>query len=71
MNATTSSRGTPTHRHGRDWRPCPATMPPPLRPTKPIARWLFAWAAAFQHLETLVAFIEANRSEFPRLAGTS
>lgn len=57
------------HVHRRGWRPCPALFPPPPRPTKAVSRFLFAWASAVQHHETMVEFIQANPSEFPRLAG--
>lgn len=59
------------HVHGRDWRPCPATMPAPLRPTKAVSRWMFAFAEAVQHDVTLIAFVNAWPHEFPRLAGNS
>ncbi len=45
------------HVHRRDWRPCPATMPPPMQPTKPVAVWLYRWAEAIQHQETFEAFV--------------
>ncbi len=53
--------GERTHVHRRDWRPCPALYPPPLRPSKPVAVWLYRFADAVLHLETFTAFI----SEFP------
>ena len=68
MKVTTSTRDRPTHVHGRDWRPCPWTRPDPLTPTKPVSRWLYRWADAILHHETLQAFVEANPSAFPRLA---
>ncbi len=55
-------RPTAAHVHRRgDWRPCPATMPPPLQPTKPTAIWFYRWAEAIQHLETFEAFVAEVR----------
>ncbi len=63
---------TPLHVHRRnDWRPCPATMRPPLTPRKHAAVWWFAWAEAIRFEETLAAFVNAWPAEFPRLAGES
>jgi len=71
MKVTTSTRGTPKHRHGRDWRPCPWTRPDPLTPTKAVSRWMFEWAQAIQHHETMVKFVNEHPVELPRLAGKS
>ena len=60
---------TPLHVHRRDWRPCPATFPPPLRPTKPISVWLFAFAEAVLRRETLATFVMRYPAEFPTLSG--
>ena len=59
------------HVHRRDWRPCPATMPAALRPTKAVSIWMFEWAQAILHFETFQAFVNEHPAEFPRLAGKS
>ncbi len=56
------------HVHRRDWRPCPTTMPARLRPTKAVSIWLYRWADAVQHHETMVEFVAAHPADFPELA---
>lgn len=62
---------TQVHVHRRDWRPCPHLFPEPLRPTKPIAIFYFNFAAAIQHLETMMEFVAEHPVEFPRLAASA
>jgi len=52
------------HAHRRDWRPCPALYPSPLRPSKPVAVWLYRFADAVLHLETFAAFVAEFPAEF-------
>ena len=53
----------PVHVHRRDWRPCPATRPAPIVPTRAYARWLWAWSFAILHQETLAAFLSTVGAE--------
>lgn len=62
---------TEVHVHKRDWRPCPALLPSPLIPRKAAAVWLFQWAEAVRHEETFNQFVQANPTEFSRLAEAS
>jgi hypothetical protein len=58
------------HVHRRDWRPCPAGFPPPLRPTKRTAIWCFAFAEAVLHRETFAEFVATSPTQFPQLAAS-
>lgn len=60
------------HVHRRDdWRPCPALLPPPLTPRKPAAVFMFAFADAVTHGETLEAFVETHPDQFPALTSAA
>ena len=52
-----ASTSLPAHVHHRDWRPCPATRPAPIVPTRAYARWLWLWSVAILHQETRAAFL--------------
>lgn len=56
------------HHHRRD-RYCSTMFPAPMTPTKPVSIWLFAFADAIQHHETLVEFVEMYPAEFPTIGG--
>jgi hypothetical protein len=55
---------TAEHHHCRDYHYCAAILPPPLAPTKPLPKFLFGWATAVLHQETLYSFAAAHPDEF-------
>lgn len=60
------------HVHRRnDWRPCPATLLPPLRPRKAAARWWFEFAEAVLFEETFREFVKRYPAEFPTIGRAS